>query len=250
MSRGGKSYPDSAQRGSGRRLRRKRSHAGRQRHGHGPQARDSGAPGVQVRDSVQRGPPRRHRAHHGEGYPLRGRTRLHGEALGARQPHCSDDRVELRVHPALLESKHLLANVSGVNNAVLVSGDETGEIMFYGRGAGQRPTASAVVSDMIAIAQDAPSRREQRGSDLRARPSVLPIQTIRIALLPPLRRASTGREFLGTLAQTLGPPRHFVVERRPERIAQEPRERGRPDASRRRSRVWTRRWPPSPGCRS
>lgn len=74
-------------------------------------------------------------------------------AIGRREGSGAGERFSLRVHPALLESKHLLANVSGVNNAVLVSGDETGEIMFYGRGAGRRPTASAVVSDMIAIAQ-------------------------------------------------------------------------------------------------
>lgn len=74
-------------------------------------------------------------------------------AIGRRETGARGDRFSLRVHPALLESKHLLASVSGVNNAVVVSGDETGEIMFYGRGAGRRPTASAVVSDMIAIAQ-------------------------------------------------------------------------------------------------
>ena len=60
--------------------------------------------------------------------------------------------VELRVHPALLESYHPLANVNGVNNAVMVSGDAVGNVLFYGKGAGQMPTASAVVSDMIRIA--------------------------------------------------------------------------------------------------
>ena len=59
--------------------------------------------------------------------------------------------LELRVHSALVESDHFLANVHGVNNAVLISGDEVGEVSFYGKGAGQKPTASAVVSDMISI---------------------------------------------------------------------------------------------------
>jgi len=60
--------------------------------------------------------------------------------------------IELRVHPALLDGKHLLANIAGVNNGVLIHGDETGEVLFYGKGAGEKPTASAVVSDMISIA--------------------------------------------------------------------------------------------------
>lgn len=61
--------------------------------------------------------------------------------------------LELRVHPALLDKSHLLANVNGVNNAVLVRADEVDNMLFYGKGAGQRPTASAVVSDMIDIAK-------------------------------------------------------------------------------------------------
>jgi len=63
------------------------------------------------------------------------------------------DALDLRVHPALLERGHLLANVNGVFNAALVRGDEAGDILFYGRGAGERPTASAVVSDMIDLAR-------------------------------------------------------------------------------------------------
>jgi homoserine dehydrogenase len=120
-------------------------------------------------------------------------------ALGSRG---SDNRIELRVHPALLESKHLLANVSGVNNAVLVSGDETGEIMFYGRGAGQRPTASAVVSDMIAIAQD--RRHGVNNVDpIYSAAKVLPIQTIESRYY--LRFDVVDRPgVFGALAQTLG----------------------------------------------
>ncbi|MFT5207748.1 MAG: homoserine dehydrogenase [Candidatus Omnitrophota bacterium] len=60
--------------------------------------------------------------------------------------------VELRVHPVLIHKSHLLANVQGVNNAALITTDETGDVLFYGRGAGEGPTASAVISDMIAIA--------------------------------------------------------------------------------------------------
>jgi homoserine dehydrogenase len=124
-------------------------------------------------------------------------------AIGNRT---ADDRVELRVHPALLGSKHLLANVSGVNNAVLVSGDETGEIMFYGRGAGRRPTASAVVSDMIAIAQA--RRHGVNNLDPIYAPAVIqPIEGIRSRYY--LRFEVLDRPgVFGTLAQTLG--RHGI----------------------------------------
>ena len=62
--------------------------------------------------------------------------------------------IEARVHPALLEKHALLARVDGVYNAVQVEGDLTGRVMFTGRGAGAMPTASAVVADVIDIAQD------------------------------------------------------------------------------------------------
>lgn len=62
------------------------------------------------------------------------------------------DAIEARVHPALIPSAHPLASVSNEFNAVTVVGDRVGEMMFYGRGAGGRPTASAVVADLIDIA--------------------------------------------------------------------------------------------------
>jgi homoserine dehydrogenase len=65
------------------------------------------------------------------------------------------DSVELRVHPTLIPKSHLLANVRGVYNAILVKGDLIGENLFYGQGAGAAPTSSAVVSDIIAIAKNA-----------------------------------------------------------------------------------------------
>ncbi|MFH1062457.1 MAG: homoserine dehydrogenase [Candidatus Omnitrophota bacterium] len=61
--------------------------------------------------------------------------------------------VQLRVHPTLLPKKHLLANVNGVSNAILLRSDFVGEQMLHGPGAGQLPTASAVVSDIVSIAQ-------------------------------------------------------------------------------------------------
>ncbi|OGA00625.1 MAG: homoserine dehydrogenase [Betaproteobacteria bacterium RIFCSPLOWO2_02_FULL_62_17] len=59
--------------------------------------------------------------------------------------------IELRVHPTLIPSKRLIANVEGVMNAVLVKGDAVGATMYYGAGAGAEPTASAVVADLVDI---------------------------------------------------------------------------------------------------
>src|SRR5512140_3098160 len=55
--------------------------------------------------------------------------------------------VELRVHPTLIPSKRLIANVEGAMNAVLVQGDAVGSTLYYGKGAGAEPTASAVIAD-------------------------------------------------------------------------------------------------------
>ncbi len=62
--------------------------------------------------------------------------------------------IEVRVHPTLIPEKHVLASVNGVFNAMAVKGDVVGETLFYGRGAGQDATSSAVISD-IAEAADA-----------------------------------------------------------------------------------------------
>ncbi|WP_448587883.1 homoserine dehydrogenase [Thermocrinis sp.] len=63
-----------------------------------------------------------------------------------------NSEVELRVHPTFIPSDNPLAKVSDVYNAILVEGDFVGKTMFYGRGAGSKPTASAVVSDIVDIA--------------------------------------------------------------------------------------------------
>lgn len=63
----------------------------------------------------------------------------------------TDKGIELRVHPALVPMRRLLANVEGVMNAVVVKGDAVGSTLFYGRGAGSEPTASAVAADLVDI---------------------------------------------------------------------------------------------------
>jgi homoserine dehydrogenase len=59
--------------------------------------------------------------------------------------------VELRVHPSLVPSKRLIANVEGAMNAVVVQGDAVGTTLYYGKGAGSEPTASAVIADLVDI---------------------------------------------------------------------------------------------------
>ena len=61
--------------------------------------------------------------------------------------------VDVRVHPAFLPKEHPLASVSDVFNAIFIKGNAIGEAMFYGRGAGSRPTASAVIADIVSLAR-------------------------------------------------------------------------------------------------
>jgi homoserine dehydrogenase len=61
--------------------------------------------------------------------------------------------IELRVHPTLVPAKRLIANVEGAMNAVMVHGDAVGTTLFYGKGAGSEPTASAVIADLVDIAR-------------------------------------------------------------------------------------------------
>ena len=62
-----------------------------------------------------------------------------------------DNGIELRVHPTLVPSKRLIANVEGAMNAVVVQGDAVGSTLYYGKGAGSEPTASAVIADLVDV---------------------------------------------------------------------------------------------------
>ena len=68
--------------------------------------------------------------------------------LGIIQLHPGSGSIEVRVQPSLISKDHILASVKGVFNAILVTGDVVGETLFYGSGAGQDPTSSAVISDL------------------------------------------------------------------------------------------------------
>ncbi|MBC3868651.1 homoserine dehydrogenase [Undibacterium oligocarboniphilum] len=86
--------------------------------------------------------------------------------------------IELRVHPTLIPEKRLIANVEGAMNAVLVQGDAVGATLYYGKGAGSEPTASAVIADLVDITRLATADPEHRVPHLAFQPgsiSNLPI---------------------------------------------------------------------------
>lgn len=72
-------------------------------------------------------------------------------------------QIEVRVHPTLIPEKHVLASVNGVFNALCVHGDVVGETLFYGRGAGQDATASAVIADIAEAATALQHKRRDCG---------------------------------------------------------------------------------------
>jgi homoserine dehydrogenase len=78
--------------------------------------------------------------------------------------------VELRVHPTLVPSKRLIANVEGAMNAVVVNGDAVGTTLYYGKGAGSEPTASAVIADLVDVTRLATSDPQHRVPHLAFQP--------------------------------------------------------------------------------
>jgi homoserine dehydrogenase len=85
------------------------------------------------------------------------------------------ERIEVRVHPTMIPAESLLAKVDGAMNAIAVHGDAVGPTLFYGAGAGEMPTASAVVADLVELA-----REVRRGSAGR----VAPLSTLPESLVP------------------------------------------------------------------
>ena len=78
--------------------------------------------------------------------------------------------VELRVHPTLVPAKRLIANVEGAMNAVVVNGDAVGTTLYYGKGAGSEPTASAVIADLVDVTRLATSDPQHRVPHLAFQP--------------------------------------------------------------------------------
>ncbi len=92
--------------------------------------------------------------------------------------------IELRVHPTLIPTRRLIANVEGVMNAILVKGDAVGPTLYYGAGAGALPTASAVVADLVDVTRLITADPEHRVPHLAFQPDqlsstpVLPIEDV------------------------------------------------------------------------
>jgi homoserine dehydrogenase len=87
---------------------------------------------------------------------------------------CVDGSVSVRVHPAMIPRSHPLASVGDAFNAVFVEAAAAGQLMFYGRGAGGAPTASAVIGDIVAVARNrlagVRAATESNYAQLRIRP--------------------------------------------------------------------------------
>ncbi|MCD6679333.1 MAG: homoserine dehydrogenase [Burkholderiaceae bacterium] len=81
------------------------------------------------------------------------RIKLLGITRRRRRSDTSPEGFELRVHPTLIPASRLIASVEGAMNAVLVKGDAVGHTLYYGKGAGAEPTASAVVADLVDVAR-------------------------------------------------------------------------------------------------
>ena len=92
--------------------------------------------------------------------------------------------IELRVHPTLIPSRRLIANVEGVMNAILVKGDAVGATLYYGAGAGAEPTASAVVADLVDVTRMHTADPEHRVPHLAFQPDrmsdtpILPMEEV------------------------------------------------------------------------
>ncbi|MCL5668555.1 MAG: homoserine dehydrogenase [Gammaproteobacteria bacterium] len=102
----------------------------------------------------------------------------YAEQFGYRIKHLAIARrtpagVQLRVHPTLIPHRRLIANVDGVMNAVVVTGDAVGPTLYYGAGAGAEPTASAVVADLVDVVRALTSDPENRVPHLAFQPDAL-----------------------------------------------------------------------------
>ena len=114
--------------------------------------------------------------------------------------------IELRVHPTLIPSKRLIANVEGAMNAVVVQGDAVGTTLYYGKGAGAEPTASAVIADLVDITRLHTADPDHRVPYLAFQPGamqdtpILPIEAVVTAFYLRLQVADQA----GVLARITG----------------------------------------------
>ncbi len=114
--------------------------------------------------------------------------------------------IELRVHPTLVPNKRLIANVEGAMNAVMVQGDAVGTTLYYGKGAGSEPTASAVIADLVDITRMATATAAQRVPALAFQPgsmNTMPVLPMGDVVTSYYLRLSVADE-AGVLAQVTG----------------------------------------------
>jgi homoserine dehydrogenase len=117
-----------------------------------------------------------------------------------------EDGIELRVHPTLVPAKRLIANVEGAMNAVVVHADAVGTTLYYGKGAGSEPTASAVVADLVDITRLHTADPNHRVPHLAFQPDelattpILPIEQVRTSFYLRLQVADQA----GVLARITG----------------------------------------------
>jgi len=106
-----------------------------------------------------------------------------------------ENGIELRVHPTLIPSKRLIANVEGAMNAVLVQGDAVGATLYYGKGAGAEPTASSVIADLVDVTRLHTADKHHRVPHLAFQPDqltdlpILPIDEVETAYYLRMRAA-------------------------------------------------------------
>jgi homoserine dehydrogenase len=103
------------------------------------------------------------------------------------------DGIELRVHPTLIPARRLIANVEGAMNAVLVQADAVGATLYYGKGAGAEPTASAVIADLVDVTRMQTADPENRVPHMAFQPDavqdtpILPLSEVESAYYLRLR---------------------------------------------------------------
>jgi homoserine dehydrogenase len=106
-----------------------------------------------------------------------------------------ENGIELRVHPTLIPTKRLIANVEGAMNAVLVQGDAVGATLYYGKGAGAEPTASSVIADLVDVTRLHTADKHHRVPHLAFQPDqmtdlpILPIEEVETSYYLRMRAA-------------------------------------------------------------
>ena len=111
----------------------------------------------------------------------------------------SGDHIEARVHPAFVPKDHILANVNEAYNAVYMEGDSVGSTLFYGLGAGRKPTGSAVVADLVDIA-----RNHKKGITRRVSPLSFSRSPAKVLSLKPMDEIKTDYYFRVSAADRPG----------------------------------------------